>query len=135
MKPIWTVKIKRVYEQVAANDGTRVLVDRLWPRGLTKERAKVNIWLKSVAPTDGLRRWFGHDVGHWEEFSRRYAAELADQKEGVEQLRDLAAAGNLTLLYGARDEVHNHARVLMEYVFASKPARRTRMRAPSVPQS
>ena len=106
------VRVKRVYEVAEDDDGVRVLVDRLWPRGLTKAAARVDHWLKSCAPSTELRRWFGHDPARWEEFQRRYLAELARQPEGFEQLLALAHSESLTLLYAARDTAHNHALVL-----------------------
>ena len=105
--------IKRVYLPPAADDGQRVLVDRLWPRGVSKREAAIDVWLKDVAPSAGLRKWFGHDPAKWEEFRKRYLAELANN-EAVAELRALAKAGPLTLVYGAHDEEHNQARVLLE---------------------
>jgi uncharacterized protein YeaO (DUF488 family) len=109
-----TIKLKRVYEQPDTKDGERVLVDRLWPRGLTKEKARVDLWLKEIAPTTELRRWFGHDPAKWTEFKRRYRAELKGNKEQVARLKDEMEKGPVTLLYGARDEEHNEAVVLLE---------------------
>ena len=105
--------IKRVYLPAAADDGQRVLVDRLWPRGLSRREAAVDVWLKDVAPSAALRKWFGHEPARWGEFRKRYLAELADN-DAVAQLRALAATGPMTLLYGAHDETHNQARVLLE---------------------
>lgn len=105
--------IKRIYLPPAADDGQRVLVDRLWPRGVSKREAAVDVWLKDVAPSAALRKWFGHDPARWEEFRKRYLAELADN-DALAQLRALAEAGPMTLLYGAHDEAHNQARVLLE---------------------
>lgn len=107
------LSIKRVYLPPAADDGKRVLVDRLWPRGLSKHEAAVDVWLKDVAPSTALREWFGHDPAKWEEFRKRYLAELANNA-AVTELRALATAGRVTLLYGAHDEAHNQARVLLE---------------------
>jgi uncharacterized protein YeaO (DUF488 family) len=109
-----TIKLKRVYEQPDTKDGERVLVDRLWPRGLTKEKARVDLWLKEIAPSTELRRWFGHDPAKWTEFKRRYRAELKGNKEQVARLVDEMEKGPVTLLYGARDEEHNEAVVLLE---------------------
>ena len=109
-----TIKLKRVYEQPDTKDGERVLVDRLWPRGLTKEKARVDLWLKEIAPGTELRRWFGHDPAKWTEFKRRYRAELKGNKEQMAQLKDEMEKGPVTLLYGARDEEHNEAVVLLE---------------------
>jgi uncharacterized protein YeaO (DUF488 family) len=109
-----TIKLKRVYEQPDTKDGERVLVDRLWPRGLTKEKARVDLWLKEIAPSTELRRWFGHDPAKWTEFKRRYRAELKGNKAQVARLKDEMEKGSVTLLYGARDEEHNEAVVLLE---------------------
>src|SRR6266480_548616 len=110
----FTVAIKRVYDQPEPGDGTRILVDRLWPRGLSKERAKVDAWLKEVAPSDELRRWFGHDPDKFAEFRKRYEAELASEsgKEAMAKLRELVKRGHVTLLFAARDMEHNNAVVL-----------------------
>lgn len=105
---------KRVYDPAAPTDGYRVLVDRLWPRGLPKEAARIDLWLRAVAPSNDLRRWFGHDPERWEEFCQRYQRELDAPERGI-LLGDLAAhalRGPLTLLYGARDAEHNNALVL-----------------------
>lgn len=107
-----TVKIKRVYEAPDANDGKRILVDRLWPRGLTKEKADVDLWLKDIAPTTDLRKWFSHDPAKWEEFKERYFDELKNNKEPVSLLKNEIKKGPVTLIYGAKDEVHNEALVL-----------------------
>jgi uncharacterized protein YeaO (DUF488 family) len=109
-----TIKLKRVYEQPDAKDGERVLVDRLWPRGLTKERAHVDLWLKEIAPSGELRKWFGHDPAKWAEFKRRYREELKGNKEQVTRLKGEMEKGPVTLLYGAKDERHNEAVVLQE---------------------
>jgi uncharacterized protein YeaO (DUF488 family) len=105
------IRVKRVYEKPTRDDGFRVLVDRLWPRGLTKERAALSLWLKNVAPSAELRRWFGHDPARWKGFQARYRKELAGRKEALKLLRQKARERTVTLLYGARDE-HNEARVL-----------------------
>lgn len=106
------VKIKRVYEAPSEDDGKRILVDRLWPRGLTKEKASVDLWLKDIAPTTPLRKWFGHDPGKYEEFINRYVDELKNNKEQVSLLKDEIKKGPVTLVYGAKDELHNEALVL-----------------------
>lgn len=111
-----TIRVKRAYEPQEAGDGARVLVDRLWPRGLRKEKASFSYWLKEIAPTPGLRKWFDHDVQRFEEFARRYRAELANDEAQLAQLEELAKQGPVTLLYAAHDEIHNHARVLAEYL-------------------
>ncbi|CAH1661878.1 DUF488 domain-containing protein [Chelatococcus asaccharovorans] len=108
--------LKRVYVPPATGDGLRILVDRLWPRGLKKEEAAVDLWLKEVAPSAELRKWFGHEPEKWAEFRRRYRIELGGRKSEIETLRQCEAKGCVTLLYGARDEAHNHAVVLKEYI-------------------
>lgn len=110
------INLKRVYEPPAAEDGTRILVDRLWPRGLTKEKARVDLWLKDIAPSTELRKWFGHDPARWAEFKRRYRAELSHDTEQVAQLKAETKKGRVTLVYGARDEEHNDAVVLLDYL-------------------
>jgi uncharacterized protein YeaO (DUF488 family) len=110
------LKVKRVYEPPSPEDGARVLVDRVWPRGVKKEGAQLRLWLREAAPSTGLRRWYGHDPARFEEFRRRYRAELEANPGPVGRLLDLLRAGRLTLLYGARDETHNQARVLAEYL-------------------
>lgn len=106
------VQVKRVYETPAEEDGTRILVDRLWPRGFSKEDAALDDWMRDIAPSDELREWFDHDPERWEEFDRRYRAELEGKKDIIEELRKYARDGRLTLVYAARDEEHNNARVL-----------------------
>lgn len=115
------VAIKRVYEDADANDGTRVLVDRLWPRGLSKERAYIDAWLKEVAPSNELRRWFGHDPDKFAEFRKRYEVELASEsgREGLAKLRELVKQGHVTLLFAARDMEHNNAVVLRDVLVKS----------------
>jgi uncharacterized protein YeaO (DUF488 family) len=110
------VHARRVYEEPAPSDGRRVLVDRLWPRGLSKERARLDEWLKSVAPSDDLRRWYGHEPGRFTEFTRRYHAELADPEraEALRHLRDEARSGTVTLLTATRDLEHSEAEVLVQ---------------------
>lgn len=107
-----SIAIKRVYEPPAPSDGTRLLVDRLWPRGMRKEDAQVDHWMKDIAPSDALRKWFHHDPTHWDEFDRRYRAELADKGDLLDEIRALAAKGPVTLVYGAKDEANNQAVVL-----------------------
>ena len=110
------LKIKRAYEPPAEDDGVRVLVDRLWPRGVSKDEAGVDVWLKEIAPSDELRKWFKHDPGKWAEFRKRYERELDQKKEAVRQIIDLLAEGPVTLLYSAKDEEHNNAVVLRAYI-------------------
>lgn len=108
------VRIKRAYEPASSHDGTRVLVDRLWPRGVKKADAGISQWMKEIAPSNELRKWFGHDPARWDEFRRRYKAELTKKQELMSQLRDLARKGPLTLVYAAQDEAHNQAVILRE---------------------
>lgn len=112
------LRIKRAYDPPAAGDGIRVLVDRLWPRGLSKEKARIDEWVKDIAPSDALRRWFGHDPDKWAEFERRYAEELSrpEAKAGIGSLRDLAAGKPVTLVFSAADEEHNNAVALREFL-------------------
>ena len=112
------LKIKRVYDKPAEEDGTRILVDRLWPRGLTKQKAKVDVWLKDIAPSTELRKWFAHDPEKWKEFIKKYKKELHENKEQAAILKEYLRQGTVTLVYGARDEVHNEALVIKE-VFSS----------------
>jgi uncharacterized protein YeaO (DUF488 family) len=108
------LKIKRVYEEPAKDDGTRILVDRLWPRGLSKEKASVDLWMKEIAPSTTLRKWFGHEPEKWSEFKKRYKAELKKNDEQVTRLKDELKKGPASLLYGAKDQEHNEAVVLLE---------------------
>ncbi len=108
------VRIKRAYEPPARADGTRILVDRIWPRGVRKADAAITQWMKEIAPSNELRKWFGHEPERWAEFRRRYKAELARKRELIGELRGLARKGPLTLVYSAHDEAHNQAVVLRE---------------------
>ena len=108
------VKLKRVYDEPSEDDGTRILVDRLWPRGLTKEKAHIDLWLKEVAPSNELRKWFAHDTEKWPEFQARYHAELNQNPTQVALLKQAVAKGPATLVYGAKDEEHNEAVVLQK---------------------
>ena len=108
------IRIKRVYEQPDEHDGRRILVDRLWPRGLTKEKARIDLWLKDIAPGTELRKWFAHDTGRWEEFKERYLAELKENSEQIRILKQELDKGVVTLVYGAKDEEHNQAVVIQE---------------------
>lgn len=111
---IW---LKRAYEPPGPQDGTRVLVDRLWPRGVSKEEAQIDLWLKQIAPSDSLRKWFNHDPNKWEPFKERYYQELkADKPEQVRDLADIAGQGRVTLVFGAKDERLNNAAALKEYL-------------------
>jgi len=104
--------LKRAYEPAAPEDGYRILVDRLWPRGVSKDKAALDDWMKEIAPSAELRKWFGHDPGRWREFQRRYRAELRGHKEELDRIRQLAKARHVTLVYSAHDEQHNDAVVL-----------------------
>ncbi len=108
------LKIKRVYEKPDKEDGMRILVDRLWPRGLTKEKASVDLWLKGIAPSTELRKWFGHDPAKWDEFRQQYREELKKDKEPTSLLKEQVKKGVVTLVYAAKDEEHNEAFVLKE---------------------
>lgn len=111
------IKVKRAYEEAASSDGQRFLVDGLWPRGVARDHLRVEAWLKGVAPGATLRKWFGHDPAKWEEFKRRYWAELDNGPEGLGTLRAALTSGNtLTLVFGARDVEHNNAVALKEYL-------------------
>ena len=108
--------IKRIYDPAEESDGYRVLVDRLWPRGLARENARIEHWLRELAPSSGLRKWFGHDPARWDGFRDRYRQELRDNPEAVERCLEWCRKGPVTLLYGARDEEHNQAVVLAGYL-------------------
>lgn len=111
-----SLQIKRVYEAPSPDDGTRVLVDRVWPRGVKKEDAAIDHWLKEVAPSSDLRKWFGHEPTRWDGFRQRYAAELDARADAVARLRALARRGRLTLVYAARDAERNNAVALRDYL-------------------
>jgi len=110
------VKLKRAYEPPTRSDGKRVLVDRLWPRGVKKTDAKIDEWMKDIAPSSELRKWFGHEPERWPEFRRRYEAEVRRHPDQLEHLRTLARDGTLTLVFSAHDEEHNDAVVLKELI-------------------
>ena len=110
------LNLKRVYEAPHKDDGTRILVDRLWPRGLTKEKAKVDLWLKEIAPSTELRKWFGHDPKKWRSFRKRYETELKDHADEIKLLKSKVKEGTVTLIYGARDQEHNEALVLKQFL-------------------
>ncbi len=125
-------QVKRVYASPHSDDGVRILVDRVWPRGLTKQDAAIEQWLRECAPSDELRKWFGHDRARWEEFKRRYFAELGGKEELLAPIRALAKKKRVTLLFGASDVEHNNAVALMEYLCTKKPSKgRTRKPAPN----
>jgi uncharacterized protein YeaO (DUF488 family) len=106
--------MKRAYEKPAPDDGTRILIDRLWPRGVKKADAAVDDWVKELAPSTALRQWFGHDPERWQEFRERYTTELREHPDELERLRELARASTVTLVYSAYDEAHNNAIVLRD---------------------
>ena len=110
------IQIKRIYDDADNNDGTRILVDRVWPRGVTKENAHLDEWMKEIAPTTELRKWFGHKEERFKDFSIKYAAELENNRELIEELRSKANKNRLTLLYGAKDDTHNQAIVLKKFL-------------------
>lgn len=109
------IKIKRIYEEAAQSDGYRILIDRLWPRGVSKEKAKIDLWLKEIAPTTELRKWFNHEPEKWEEFQKRYKKELSQNKDLIKQLNSLEKEHKtITLLYAAKDSEHANAKVLLK---------------------
>lgn len=112
------IRIKRVYEAPSPDDGTRVLVDRLWPRGLGKDKARVDLWLKELAPSTELRKWFNHDPAKWAQFRQRYRQELELQSGALERLGELIDSGSVTLLFGAKEERFNDAVALREFMLA-----------------
>jgi uncharacterized protein YeaO (DUF488 family) len=118
------LKVKRVYESKEAGDGVRILVDKLWPRGLRSAEAGIDEWMKDVAPSDELRKWFAHDPEKWPEFKRKYTKELADPQKAtlLKRIAESAATGNVTLVYAAKDTEHNNARVLKEFITKSMEA-------------
>ncbi len=110
------ISLKRVYDEPSPEDGYRVLVERLWPRGISKERAAVDLWLREVAPSPELRTWFGHDPAKWEEFRRRYWEELRHNGDAVARLREITGKTNVTFVYAARDTQHNAALALRDFL-------------------
>lgn len=110
-----TIQVKRIYEDAHAQDGFRILVDRLWPRGIKKEQAKIDLWLKEIAPSDSLRKWFNHEPEKWEEFKQRYFKELDQKQDLVDQLSQYGKKGKVNFLFSAKNETHNNAVALKEY--------------------
>jgi uncharacterized protein YeaO (DUF488 family) len=108
------IKIKRIYEPFDKKDGYRILVDRLWPRGMSKDKARVDLWLKNIAPSNELRKWYSHDPEKWPEFQKRYFGELADSGEEFDKIRDKAEAGDITLLYSSKEQERNNAVALLK---------------------
>jgi uncharacterized protein YeaO (DUF488 family) len=117
------IRLKRAYDPPSSDDGLRVLVERLWPRGVSKEHASLDLWIKDVAPSRELRRWFHHDPARWDEFQKRYRAELQEKKEAVEDLRRKCRSETVTFIYASRDEQHNGALALK--TFLEEPNRHT----------
>lgn len=122
------VQVRRAYDAPGRGDGYRVLVDRIWPRGVSKDDLELDAWRKEIAPSTGLRKWFGHDPKRWEEFQERYFAELEEQQDAVKELVAKARHGRVTLVYGARDTDHNQAVALSTYLRARAAGRRPRVR-------
>jgi uncharacterized protein YeaO (DUF488 family) len=118
------VKLKRAYEHAVAEDGTRILIDRLWPREVEKADAAIDQWVKDIAPSTALRKWFGHQPARWQEFRRRYAVEVRAHPKQLEGLRAMARQGPITLAYSAHDEVHNDAVALTGFLLRSQTTRR-----------
>jgi uncharacterized protein YeaO (DUF488 family) len=114
------IKLKRAYEKPSRDDGVRILVERLWPRGLSKQRAALDLWLKDVAPSPELRKWFSHDPAKWEQFQKRYWKELQEKNEAVQLLKQKAKQDTVTLIYAARDEQHNGALALKRFLQGHK---------------
>jgi uncharacterized protein YeaO (DUF488 family) len=110
------IRLKRAYDEPAPDDGVRILVERLWPRGLTKGRAKIDFWLKDVSPSPELRKWYAHDPAKWAEFQKRYRAELAENKSAIQELRAKCDSGTVTFVYAARDEERNSALILKDFL-------------------
>lgn len=112
------IKVRRIYENLGKNDGFRILVDRLWPRGISKEKANIDLWLKEIAPSEELRKWFAHDFNKWEEFKNRYREELILKKELLSQIEKLEKEKKIiTFLYGAKNEKYNNATALLEIIY------------------
>lgn len=117
------IRTKRIYEAAAEEDGCRILVDRLWPRGVSREKAALDFWARDIAPSDGLRKWYGHEAAKWPEFRRRYFAELRDNPQAVEALAGYLSHDTVTLLFSSREEELNNARALREFL-ESRSSRR-----------
>jgi uncharacterized protein YeaO (DUF488 family) len=125
------VRLKRAYQPSAADDGTRVLIDRLWPRGVKKIDADIDQWEKDIAPSTALRKWFGHDPSRWQEFRSRYAMEVREHPDQLKRLRALARRGPITLVYSAHDEVHNDAVVLRDFLLGRRTKRKPKTASPA----
>ena len=116
------LKLKRVYDDIETSDGVRILVDRLWPRGITREQARIDYWVKQVSPSSELRKWYNHDIDKWKTFRSRYFDELSKQRDSLILLRKLIEAHDVTLLYSARMESHNNAVALVDYLLTESNA-------------
>jgi uncharacterized protein YeaO (DUF488 family) len=119
------IKLKRAYDSARSGDGTRILIDRLWPRGVRKADAAIDLWAKDIAPSTALRKWFGHDPARWHEFRRRYSDEIHRHQDRLVELRALAHEGRITLVFSAHDEAHNDAVVLREILLGRRIPRRS----------
>ena len=126
------IRLKRAYNSAGSGDGTRILIDRLWPRGVRKADAAIDVWAKDIAPSTALRRWFGHDPARWLEFRRRYSEEIHRHRDWLDKLRTLAQKGRITLVFAARDEVHNDAVVLRDVLLGRGIPRRRPLRSHSL---
>jgi uncharacterized protein YeaO (DUF488 family) len=126
------IRLKRAYDSASPGDGARILIDRLWPRGVRKADAAIDVWAKDIAPSTALRRWFGHDPARWHEFRRRYSEEIHRRRNRLDELRTLAQKGRITLVFAARDEAHNDAVVLREILLGRSTPRRPPPRSHSL---
>lgn len=126
------IRLKRAYNSASSGDGARILIDRLWPRGVRKADAAIDVWAKDIAPSTALRRWFGHDPARWHEFRRRYSEEIHRRRNRLDELRTLAQKGRITLVFAARDETHNDAVVLREILLGRSIPRRPPPRSHSL---
>ena len=124
--PASHLRLKRAYEPAEPDDGVRILIDRLWPRGVSKARAALDDWMKDIAPSTELRQWFGHDAARWKEFQRRYRAELRQHPQELDRIRALARTQTVTLVYSAHDDEHNDAIVLRDVLLKGKRSPRDR---------
>lgn len=113
-----TIKIKRIYEEPKKSDGYRILVDKLWPRGMKKEKAAIDLWVKEIAPSDSLRKWFNHDAKKWPEFKKRYAKELSNNQDAIDVILKEARKKTVTLLFSAKETEHNNAIALLDILLA-----------------
>ena len=126
------IRLKRAYASPGARDGTRILIDRLWPRGIRKANAAIDLWAKDIAPSTALRRWFGHDPARWQEFRRRYTEEIHRHRDRLDELRALARRGPITLVFAAHDEIHNDAVVLRDILLGRTAAGKSHATPPHV---